>query len=444
LTDDLDPSQSLTAASSNSFWTWTAQSSADPFPLTRAEGVYLWDDRGRRFFDFSSTVMCANIGHGDRRIVRALQSQAEKLSYAGPRMATQIRADLGQRLAQLMPGDLSRFLFTLGGADANENAVKMARAFTGRPKILARHRSYHGATHGALALTGDSRRSPWIPFLMPGVVHFHGPDRGHAPFSPPRADLTDDALAQAALEHLETVIHEQHAEKIAAIILEPVSGANGVAVPPTGYLEGVQSLCRRHGILLVLDEVLTGFGRTGRWFACQHWDVVPDLITMAKGLTSGYAPLGAVAISERIARFFDTRPFVSGLTFSGHPLCLAAALANIDVLDGDNLVKRASALAPTFKAQLRGLADAHASVAAVRSIGLLGAVEMAFGADPATPVWAGLARRLRESGLWVHQHDEMLILAPPLIVMEEQLEEGFRTLSGALNEIDAEMGPAHV
>jgi taurine--2-oxoglutarate transaminase len=428
----VDPSHHRSLTSSHDFWTWTAQAGADPLSLKRAEGVYLWDADDKRYFDFSSTVMCANIGHGDRRVIRAIQAQADTLPYAGPRMATEVRSKLGQRLADLTPGDLNRFLFTLGGADAIENAIKIARAVTGRPKILARHRSYHGATHGALALTGDSRRLPWEPFLMPGVAHFHGPDRGHAPFAPPGMDISDDELCRLALNHLQEVIEAEGADRIAAIVLEPVSGANGVAVPPPGYLEGVQALCRRNRSLLVLDEVLTGFGRTGAWFACQHWGIVPDLMTLAKGLTSGYAPLGALAISEPVARFFDEQPFVSGLTYSGHPLCLAAALANIEVLEGDGLVTRAADLAPIFSDQLAALRGAHPGVAAVRSIGLLGAVEMAPGPDPAAPVWAGLAGRLRQAGLWVHQHSEMIILAPPLIVTEAQLADGFAVLGEVL------------
>ena len=318
----------------------------------------------------------------------------------------------------------------------------MARAFTGRPKVLARYRSYHGATHGALALTGDSRRQPWEPFLMPGVVHFHGPERGHAPFAPAETPIDDDELCRLALSHLEQVVSAEGPQSIAAIVLEPVSGANGVAIPPAGYLQGVQALCSRSGILLVLDEVLTGFGRTGRWFACQHWDVAPDLMTLAKGLTSGYAPLGAVAISERIAHHFDERPFVGGLTYSGHPLCLAAALANIDVLEGDGLVARAEWLAQGFAGRVASLKEDHHSVAAVRAIGLLAAVEMESGPGH-TPLWRGLAGGLREVGLWVHQHDEMLILAPPLIITEAQLDDGFGRLSTFLDGVDARLGNRH-
>ncbi len=444
MTEDRSPPRTGPFSTTHDFWTWTAQASANPFPLARAEGVYLWDDEGRRYLDFSSTVMCANIGHGDRRVIRAIQAQAEVLPYAGPRMATEVRAALGNRLAELAPGDLNRFLFTLGGADAVENAVKMARAVTGRPKILARHRSYHGATHGALSLTGDSRRLPWEPFLMPGVAHFHGPDREHAPFAPPGMDIPDDELCRLALDHLEEIIEAEGADRIAAIVLEPVSGANGVAVPPAGYLPGVQGLCRRHGILLVLDEVLTGFGRTGRWFACQHWDVTPDLMTLAKGLTSGYAPLGAVAISEPIAHHFDQHPFVSGLTYSGHPLGLAAALANIEVLEADDLIGRAQRMGPGFASRTRELKDAHCCVAAVRSIGLLAAVEMRSGPDQEQPIWRGLAGGLRQAGLWVHQHDEMLILAPPLIVTDAQLDEGFSLLSAFLEGVDAKLADGGV
>lgn len=418
------------------FWTWSAQSRADPLHLARAEGVVLWDTAGRRYLDFSSTVMCVNLGHADRRVIAALQAQAERLAFAGPSMATEVRTALGAALAEVVPEGLDRFLFTLGGADAIENAVKLARAHTGRPTILARHRSYHGATHGALGLTGDSRRAAWEPFLMPGVRHFDGPDRGRAPFAMDPPDLPDAELCTAALDHLEIVLRGTGPETVAAIVLETVPGANGVFVPPDGYLQGVQRLCQANGILLILDEVLTGFGRTGRWFACQHWDVKPDLMVMAKGLTSGYAPLGAVAMRESVAATFDARPFVSGLTYSGHPLCLAAALANIRALQADDLVARAGALAPEFLARIETLRSRHACVDAVRAIGVLGAVQIVRPPAGEAPVWAGLSRRMRAKGLWVHQHDEMLILAPPLIVTSEQLGEGFATLDAVLGELD--------
>jgi taurine--2-oxoglutarate transaminase len=437
-----DPMDQPPPAFSHDFWTWTAQALADPLCLDHAQGVYLWDSAGRRYLDFSSTVMCVNLGHGDPRVIAAIQAQAERLAYAGPSMATQVRSDLAQALIEIVPQGLNRFLFTLGGADAIENAVKLARASTGRPTILARHRSYHGATHGALALTGDRRRDSWEPFLMPGVLHFHGPDRGRAPFALDHPDMPDAELSTAALQHLEAVLEDVGPESVAAIVVETVPGANGVFVPPTGYLEGVRELCRQHGALLILDEVLTGFGRTGRWFACQHWEVAPDLMVLAKGLTSGYAPLGAVAISEPVAAAFDQRPFVSGLTYSGHPLSLSAALANIRALQADHLVTRADSLGPEFRAGAERLKSRHACVDAVRTIGLLGAVEIGSARAGHNPAWRGLARRLRSQGLWVHQHDEMLLLAPPLIITSDQLAEGFDILDRVLGTLDAGGGPA--
>ncbi|HJX41429.1 MAG TPA: aminotransferase class III-fold pyridoxal phosphate-dependent enzyme, partial [Anaerolineales bacterium] len=346
----LTPEDIVGLSRRHTFWTWSAQDRVNPIPVERAEGVYFWDTDGKRYLDFNSMVMCCNIGHGERRVIQAIAEQAQALTFAAPSMATRPRAALGRLLAQVTPPGLDRFLFTLGGAEATENAIKLARQYTGRHKILARYRSYHGATHGAMAATGDPRRWAWEPNLMPGVVHFLGPgDRFPLPGRPwvPESG-SPDQLAEQALDRLEQVVTMEGPATIAALLLEPVPGTNGVLVPPDGYLQGVRALCDRYGILLICDEVMSGFGRTGKWFAVEHWGVVPDLMTMAKGLTSGYAPLGAVAMSERVAAHFSDRVFQGGLTFNSHPLCLAAALANIQVIQEDGLVERAAALGPAL------------------------------------------------------------------------------------------------
>ncbi len=322
---EISPEEILPLSMQHNFWTWSAQAHLRPIPVTRAEGVYFWDIDGRRYLDFNSMVMCSNIGHGDPRVIEAIIEQARELAFAGPHMATKPRAILGRLLAEITPGDLNHFLYTLGGAEANENAIKIARAYTGRHKILSRYRSYHGATYGALAATGDPRRCAWEPTIMPGVVHFLDPYRYRSTFHQNQPDVSEVQFTQDYLNHLEEIITLESPKTIAAVILETVTGTNGVIIPPEGYLKGVREICDRDGILLICDEVMSGFGRTGAWFAVDHWGVVPDLITMAKGLTSGYAPLGAVAMREKIAAFFADRVYQGGLTYNGHPICLAAA-----------------------------------------------------------------------------------------------------------------------
>ena len=294
ITPTLSDAEVVALCRKHTLFEWSAQGAVDPIPMARAKGVYFWTPDGKRYLDFNSQLMCVNAGHGDTRIIAAIQEQAETMAYANPFMATEVRGRLGAKLAELAPGDIDVFFFTNGGADANENAIKIARAYTGRHKILARYRSYHGGTHGAMALTGDPRRWSSEPG-MPGVVHvldpYHGMARGW--------DTAAEALAT-----LEEIIQLEGPQTIAAFFLETVSGTNGVLIPPDGYLQGVRELCSRHGILMVCDEVMAGFGRTGEWFAVNHWNVVPDIITMAKGLTSAYVAMGAVGDAPSDCRSF--------------------------------------------------------------------------------------------------------------------------------------------
>src|SRR5574338_1473061 len=288
-------------------------------------------------------TMCVNIGHGDERVIKAMQDQAAELPYAAPGMTTKIRALASKAVADVTPHQaLTKVLFTLGGADANENAMKLARGYTGRHKILARYRSYHGATAGAMAATGDPRRVVWEPNLMTGVVHFLDPYRYRSTFHRNNPDISVEEFARDYLNHLEEIIQYEGPETIAAILIESVTGTNGVIVPPEGYLQGVRALCDRYGIVMICDEVMSGFGRTGRWFAVDHWNVKPDIMTMAKGLTSGYAPLGAVAMRPEIAAAFDERAYQGGLTYNGHPVSLAAAIANIRVMQDEGSVERSA------------------------------------------------------------------------------------------------------
>ena len=425
----------------HNFWTWSAQSKVDPIPVQRARGVYFWDISGKRYLDFNSMVMCVNIGHGDERVIQAIVRQAQELPFAGPQMATRPRAELGKILAEVCPSGISRFLYTLGGADANENAIKLARAFTGKHKIITRYRSYHGSTYGAIALTGDGRRVAWEPTIMPGVVHMLDPFRYRSVFHRNNVDISEDDFCQDHLNYLEELIQFESADSIAAILMEPVTGANGIIIPPRGYIQGVRYLCDKYGLLFIADEVMTGFGRTGKWFAVNHWNAIPDIMTMAKGLTSGYAPLGAVGMKEEIAEFFNERVYRGGLTYNGHPISLAAAIANIEVIRQDHLVEKAEKTGKVMMEILAEIAANHPSVGEVRSIGLFGAIEVVKNKKTREPIspydkpskdMAAIQKYSREHGLFHYVHDNIILVIPPLIISESELSEGFEILSQAL------------
>ena len=413
---------------------WSAQSKVDPIPVAGAKGCWFWTPEGKRYLDFNSQLMCVNIGHGDERVIKAIQEQAATLAYANPFMATEPRAKLGEKLASIAPGDIDVFFFTNGGAEANENAIKIARMYTGRHKILARYRSYHGGTAGAITLTGDPRRWASEPGI-PGVVHvadpYHGIQRGWDP-----VDL--------ALANLEEVIQLEGPKTIAAFFLETVTGTNGVLVPPDGYLQGVRALCTKYGILMVADEVMAGFGRTGEWFAINHWNVVPDLLTMAKGLTSAYVPLGAVGMRRAIADHFSDKVFYGGLTYNSHPLGCATALATIAVYEEDDLLARAKAMGEVMKRHMRDLESRHPIVGAARSLGLFGIVELVKdrkSMEPLAPFngtsepMLALGRFLRQEGLYTFVRWNTIMTNPPLTITEEELAHGFGIIDRGLKAI---------
>jgi len=413
---------------------WAVQGAVDPIPVARAKGVYFWTPEGKRFIDFNSQLMCVNIGHSDPRVVKAIQDQAELVTYVTPAMATEPRARLGAKLAVLTPGDLDVFFFTNGGAEANENAFKIARAYTGRQKILARYRSYHGGTAAAIAATGDPRR--WSQAALPGIIHvldpYHGVERGWE-------------SADSALRYLEEVIQLEGSHTIAAFILESVTGTNGVLVPPDGYMQGVRALCDKYGILMIADEVMSGFGRTGRWFAIEHWGVVPDMITMAKGLTSAYVPLGAVGIRQAIADTFKDKPFPGGLTYSSHPLACATALATLAVYEEDDLIARAARTGTLMANLLADLAARHPSVGAVRSIGLFGVIELVKNRTTRAPMapfngtspeMAALGAFFRQEGLFTFVRWNYFFTNPPLSITEAELREGFEIIDRGLTIAD--------
>jgi taurine--2-oxoglutarate transaminase len=443
---DLPDDQILSVSKEHVFWTWSVQGKVNPIPVQRAKGVYFWDIDDKRYLDLNSMTMCVNIGHGDERVIEAMVAQTRQLPYAAPGMTTRVRALASKLVAEISPGgQLTKVLFTLGGADANENAIKLARAYTGRPKILTRYRSYHGATAGAMAATGDPRRQMWEPLLMPGVVHFLDPYRYRSTFHRTNPDISEAEFTRDYLNHLDEIIQYEGPETVAAVLMESVTGTNGILIPPEGYMQGVRALCDKYGIVMIADEVMSGFGRTGKWFAVDHWKVVPDIMTMAKGLTSAYAPLGAVAMKPEIAATFDEQVYEGGLTYTAHPVSLAAAIANIQVMKQDQIVEHAAAMGPVLKRLLTDLGEAHPSVGEVRSIGLFGILELVKDRktkEPMTP-WnssspemAALRKYCLDHGVFLYTHWHTVLIIPPLIINEEQMAEGFKVLDEALEITD--------
>jgi taurine--2-oxoglutarate transaminase len=426
----------------HSFFSWSAQEAVNPIPMAKAKGVYFWDANGKRYFDLNSQLMCVNIGHGDQRVIDAIKAQAEELVYAGPSMATRVRAEIGRELAEVTPGDLKKFFFTLGGAEANESAIKMARAFTGRHKIITRYRSYHGATAGAITLTGDHRRWANEPGIS-GVIRVFDPYKYRSPLY--REGDRDEVFARKCLDQIEEVIMYEGPHTIAAVFIETVTGTNGIIIPPDGYLQGLREICDKHGILLICDEVMAGLGRTGEWFAVDHWKVVPDLMTMAKGLTSAYMPLGAVAISEKVADYYKDKVFYGGLTYSAHPMSLAAAVAVLRVLKEDDLVGNSNRMGKVMAGLLDDLKAEHPSVGEVRSIGLFGCIELVKNRRTKEPMasYAGgspemtkLGAYLKENGVYNFTWRNLLHTNPPLSVNEAELREVFEIINKALEITD--------
>ncbi|KHK99585.1 hypothetical protein LK09_02965 [Microbacterium mangrovi] len=426
------------------FHSWSAQALIDPIPVAAGQGSTFWDYQGNEFLDFSSQLVYLNLGHQHPDLVKAIQTQAGRLATIQPSMASDVRGELARRIAEVAPGDLDKVFFTNGGADANENAIRMARAFTGKRKVLAAYRSYHGNTTTAITATGDPRR--WTNEPGDGSVqHFFGPYAYRSPFH----SSSPVEEAQRALEHLEQTIVLEGASTIAAIILETVVGTNGVLVPPPGYLQGVRDLCDKYGILYIADEVMVGFGRIGEWFAVNRFGVTPDLITFAKGVNSGYVPLGGVVISQKIAAHFDTVAFQGGLTYSGHPLACAAGVATFEVFERDGILERVRDLGERVVApRMKELADKHPSVGDVRGVGLFWAIELVrnretkeqlvpFNASgaAAAPMNAVIAE-CKSRGVYPFTHFNRLQFAPPLIVTEEELHRGLDAYDRALDVAD--------
>ena len=426
------------------FHSWSAQGQINPLPVAGAEGCFFWDYEGRRYLDFASQLVNASIGHQHPRVVQAIKDQADRLCTIAPSFANDQRSELARLIAELAPGDLDMVFFTNGGAEATENAIRLARGHTGRHKVLAAYRSYHGATHGAIAMTGDPRRWSSEP-AIPGVVHFIGPYAYRSSFG-----ARDEAEECArALAHLDEILMYEGPQTVAAVIVEPIVGTNGVLVPPDGYLAGVRGLCDRYGIMMIADEVMAGFGRAGAWFASDLWGVTPDLMTVAKGINSGYVPLGATIISRRVADSFRDRAYGGGLTYSGHPLACAAAVASIEAFKEEGIVENARRLGEeVLGPELRALMDRHPSVGEVRGRGCFWGVELVKSretremlvpfnaAGPALGPVSAMQKAAMERGLFLFCHWNVVLVVPPLVITPEEARQGIAVLDEVLEIAD--------
>lgn len=421
---------------------WSTQSAIKPLPIAGAEGRYFWDYTGKRYLDFASQLINSNIGHQHPRVVAAIKAQAEKLCFVAPSFANATRGELARLLAEVTPGDLCMSFFTNGGAEANENAIKMARAYTGRHKIIARYRSYHGATGGAVTLTGDPRRWPAEPGI-PGVVRVLDPYTYRCAFCQP-----GNCNGRCA-DHVEEVIQYEGPHTIAAMIMETVTGTNGIIPPPPGYLQRVRAILDKYNILLIADEVMCGFGRTGKWFAVDHYGVTPDLLSLAKGINSGYVPLGAVVLSRKIADWYQDKPFWGGLTYGGHPLACAAAVATIRAYQDERIIENAARMGDLLATRLPALMARHPSVGEVRGLGLFWGLELVKNRESREPLVpfnasgaamgpvSAIQKQAMDRGLFLFAHWNVLVIAPPLTITEAELDEGLSILDPCLVLADA-------
>ncbi|MGH7643153.1 MAG: aspartate aminotransferase family protein [Candidatus Dormibacteria bacterium] len=434
-----------TIALDHVFHTWSSQRGLSQFKPSGAAGCWFWDRDGNRYLDFASQLVFTNLGHQHPALIGAIQEQASLLCTLAPDFGNDTRSELATLIAERAPGDLNYVFFTNGGTEANEHAIRMARLHTGRQKILGTYRSYHGATGGSITVTGDPRRWANEPGI-PGVVHFLGPYLYRSSFGA----KTEEEECRAALSHLREVIELEGPATIAAIFLETIVGTNGVLIPPPGYLAGVRSLCDEFEIVMVCDEVMVGFGRIGEWFAVDAWGVTPDLITFAKGVNSGYVPLGGVIVSENIWGSFADRVYPGGLTYSGHPLACAAGVASIRVFEETNLLHQVRSLGREVAGPaLLGLQQRHPSIGEVRGRGLFWAVELVRNRETremlvpynasgtAKEPMVKLGAACRELGLWPFSHFNRIHVAPPLIISRAELEDGIGRLDQALGVADS-------
>ena len=422
-------------------FSWSKQKGTNPIAVKYGEGVYLYDYDGKRYIDFSSGLMNVNIGHGDQRITAAVVRQMQEVSYVTPSCVTKVRGKLGKKLAQICPGDLNKAFFTVCGATSIENAIKLARLYTGRHKILSRYQSYHGASIGAISASGDPRRIPVDAQQAPNFVHFDLPYLY-------RYAHGEEALLNDSITQLERIIEYEGPNNFAAVLLEGQSGTSGCFLYPHGYLKAVREICKKYGILLIIDEVLSGFGRAGKWFGFQHHDIVPDMICMAKGLTCGYLPFGCVMVSDKIAAKYDDAVLPIGLTYSAHPVSCAAALETLKIYEDDNLIENALVMGKYMDAGIEALKTKHPSIGDWRNKGLLGCLELVknrttkepmapFNAKPDEMIIMNkVAAKIRELGMYTFVRWGFIFIAPPLCITKAQIDEGLAIISEAIKIAD--------
>jgi len=420
---------------------WSKQKGIDPFAIERAEGVYLYDYSGQKIIDFSSGLMNSNIGYGDQRVTDAVVKQMQEVAFISPSCVSKVRGDLGKKLAEICPGDLNRAFFTVCGATSNENAIKLARLYTGRHKIFTRYQSYHGATIGTISAGGDPRKIPVDSQQAPNFIHFDLPNAY-------RYEYGEENLLKDSVASLERQIEYEGPNTIAAILLEGESGTSGCLQYPKGYLKKVREICNKHGILLIMDEVMSGFGRTGKWFGFQNHDIIPDMIVMAKGLTCGYLPLGCVMISEKIASKYDDNVLPLGLTYSAHAVSCAAAMEVIKIYEEDNLIERAAQMGKYLESRIEDMMKIHPSIGDFRNTGLLGCLELVKNRETKEPmapfnakpdemvVMNKVAAKIKELGMYTFVRWGYIFIAPPLIITKEEMEEGLAIISEALKIAD--------
>lgn len=434
----MDAQEMIDLCKKHSLYTWSASDSVNPLPIERAEGIFMYEPNGKRYYDFNSQLMSVNIGHGHPKVLAAMKDQLDKLLYVFPGTATEVRARVSKRLSELVPGNLNTFFYTLGGAEANENAIKAVRSYTGRQKILSRYRSYHGATNACMQLTGDPRRLQNEPG-GPGFVKVMDP----WPYNYSFGD-NEDEITRNNLQYLEEVIMYEGTDKIAAMFVETVTGTNGVLPPPRGYLKGLKALLSKYGILLVCDEVMAGWGRTGKLFAFEHFDVVPDIVTFAKGITSSYIPLGVMALSDPIAEHFKTNVFWGGLTYNSHALALRTAEAVIEVMLEEKMLENATRLGAVMRSEMDRLTEKHPSVKVGRCLGLFGMIDLQKNSagEPMAPyngtseAMGKLNAFFRDNGLFTFVRWGSFMCNPPLCITESQLLECFEIIDRALDVTD--------
>jgi len=422
-------------------YSWKQQGGWKPTVIDHAEGIYMYDTDGRKIVDGCSGLLNINLGHGNRHVLDAMKAQMEKLCFVSPGFGTEAKAKLASMVAEVTPGDLDYELFTNGGAEANENAIKSARWFTGRQKVYAAWKSYHGATAGAITLTGDPRRWPAEPGI-PGVVHFFGPYPYRCPFG-----TTDpEECGQRSLAVLKEQLMYDNPKSVAAIIVEPIVGTNGIIIPPKSYMKGLRQLCDENGILLISDEVMAAWGRSGKWFGIDHFDIVPDIISTAKGITSGYVQLGATIWSKKIWDYFQERKFTSGLTYCGHALACACGIANIEVYKKENLIDKAAKDGEYLAGKLKALEGKHPSVGDTRCKGLWACIELVSDKKTKAPmagyndsirnVSAQLGKIFMDNGLYLYSNWDYIFISPPLTISRPQIDEMVAVIEKGLDWTD--------